>query len=414
MVRVVYALCFLLAGAVGFTAPVMAEELVEQKIVLGTNEFTVRIPVGFELEILTTELAGPRVIHNHEGTLLVGSKSGSVYQLEAPYKEPIQIARLQDYPHSAVVHDGYLYVAHTSGVLRTRWPLSNGAAVLPLSNEHFEKVVEVPGGGGHNSRTLKLGPDDRLYLSLGITGNCSDEYLDRTYPWNARRGGMFVLELNDEKQRESTQATHRLMPYASGLRNPVGFDWHPTTGVMYASNNGPDHLGYELPRESFAKITANSFHGMPWFQWQGDQLLRDPCIRSTPPRAAADVVAPVATFPARIAPMDVGFAHESVSGWSAFHGDAIVALHGSWATSDGGARGDPSTRREPMIVRVEFDDNGESTGHVSSLVEGFQLENGTRWARPMGIAFLDDGSLFFTSDGGVAGLYRLRPIDQSK
>ena len=61
--------------------------------------------------------------------------------------------------------------------------------------------------------------------------------------------------------------------------------------------------------------------------------------------------------------MDVGFVQVAEgSAWSEFGNDAIVALHGSWATSDGTGRGDPATRREPMIVRVEFDESGESTG----------------------------------------------------
>ena len=55
---------------------------------------------------------------------------------------------------------------------------------------------------------------------------------------------------------------------------------------MYASNNGPDHSGYELPRESFAKLTENSFHGMPWFQWHGDELTQDTCIEQSSPRPA--------------------------------------------------------------------------------------------------------------------------------
>lgn len=413
MPRVIQVLCFMLLSALLFATPVMANELVTRRVIVGTDVVDVRIPYGFELEVLTTELDRPRIIHNHNGTLLIGSKSGSVYQLDKPYTEPFEVASLRDYPHSVVVHENYLYVAHTSGVIRTSWPLSDRANEFPLSNKHFEKVVSVPGGGGHNSRTLKLGPDSKLYMSLGLTGNCSNEYLDESYPWNDQRGGMFVLEPIDENQR-SVEATHQLVPYASGLRNPVGFDWHPSTGVMYASNNGPDHLGYEIPRESFAKITANSFHGMPWFQRDGDKLLRDPCIQSEPPRPSSDVAEPVATFPARIAPMDVGFAREGLEGWSSFQGDAIVALHGSWATSDGGGRGDPSTRREPMIVRVEFNDEGVSTGDVHSLIEGFQLENGHRWARPMGIAFGNDGSLFFTSDGGTEGLYRLRPLSQSQ
>ena len=407
MLRVIQVLSVSLWSVSFYAAPLVANELTSQRLVIGSDVVGVRAPPGFELELLTTELRGPRIIHNHNGTLLIGSKSGAIYQLNEPYTDPVEVARLQNYPHSVVVHDDYLYVAQTSSVVRTSWPLDDRENEFPLVAKHFEKVVDLPGGGGHSSRTLKRGPDDRLYVSLGITGNCSNEYIGSEYPWNDRRGGLFVIQPTGDT---TTSAEHRLLPYASGLRNPVGFDWHPGTEVMYASNNGPDHLGYELPRESFAKITADSFHGMPWFQWNGDQLVQDSCVRSESPRSRDDVVAPVATFPARIAPMDVGFVHDTVKGWSSFHGDAIVALHGSWATSDGGSRGHPSTRREPMIVRVEFDADGVSTGNVTTVIEGFQLDNGTRWARPMGIAFGDDGSLFFTSDGGTEGLFRLRAI----
>lgn len=402
---------FLIFSSMVALSSAIAQELVKQNIEINSEKFSVRVPKGFELQMLTTDLSGPRVIHRYDNSLLIGSKSGSVYQLDAPYNFPIEIAVLNDYPHSVVVFEAYLYVAHTSGVIRTPWPIDNDNQSLPLDNSDFEKVSALPGGGGHNSRTLKLGPDNRLYVSLGITGNCSNEYLDNSYPWNAQRGGLFVLDAITQNKEATTsqQNTHRLTPYANGLRNPVGFDWHPQSKIMYASNNGPDHLGYELPRESFAKVTKNSFHGMPWFQWNGNQLMQDPCISKPPPRPGAEVVMPVATFPARIAPMDVGFIRRSNAAWESFRHDAIVALHGSWATSDGTGRGDPASRREPMLVRVEFDEQGEATGDVHPFIEGFQLEDGSRWARPMGVAFGEDGSLFFTSDGGIHGLFQLKP-----
>jgi len=396
---------------------VQAQTLSNQTLSIAGDDYAVRVPQGFEIEVLSTELSGPRVIHRVDDALLIGSKSGSVFQLTPPYNNPLEIATLNDYPHSVVVHKSYLYVAHTSGVIRTSWPIDESKTPLPLSNKQFEQVAFLPGGGGHNSRTLKLGPDNRLYVSLGITGNCSNEYLDGSYPWNDQRGGFFVLEeapskaTSNEDKIPSAPSTHIVKPYASGLRNPVGFDWHPVTNVMYASNNGPDHLGYELPRESFAKVTDGSFHGMPWFQWDGDQLKHDPCIEVESPRSGTDVSAPVATFPARIAPMDVGFVNTDHIAWQSYEHDAIVALHGSWATSDGGGRGDPASRREPMLVRVEFDDEGNATGEVHDFIDGFQLEDGSRWARPMGVAFDNEGSLFFTSDGGIHGLFRLKPAD---
>ncbi|MHB8763853.1 MAG: PQQ-dependent sugar dehydrogenase, partial [Deferrisomatales bacterium] len=96
----------------------------------------------------------------------------------------------------------------------------------------------LPGGGGHSSRTVGVGPDGRIYLGLGISGNCSDQFLGDEYPFGDRRGGVLVLE-----EAREAGAAPRWQPFASGLRNPVGFDWQPGTGVLHATNNGPDHWG---------------------------------------------------------------------------------------------------------------------------------------------------------------------------
>lgn len=87
--------------------------------------------------------------------------------------------------------------------------------------------------------------------------------------------------------------------------------------------------------------------------------------------------------------------------------DAIVALRGSWGTQPtGGYIGNPATRRPPKLVVVRFKD-GEAV-RVDDLVTGFQLADGDRWARPVGVAIGPDGALYFTSDSETNGLFRLR------
>jgi len=304
------------------------------------------------------------------------------------------VVRLDGYPHSVAFRDGEMLIARTDGLYRA--PYAPGQATI--DPREVSLLAPLPAGRGHNSRTVAVGPDGRVYLSLGISGNCSDQYLGGDYPFEDQRGGVMVLVEEGGKARWG--------PFAAGLRNPVGFDWRPGTAVLYASNNGPDHWGYDLPPEVFSRLDPGSFQGMPWFQFDGREVRRDSCVRSDPPRPLAEVSKPEATFPARNAPMGVAFVDDARLG-ADWQGDAVVALHGSWGTEpDGGASGDPASRRPPKLVLVRFD--GDHAVRVDDLVTGFQLENGARWGRPLGVAVGPDGALYFTSDAGINGLFRLR------
>ena len=392
----------LLAGLTS-TATLCAQTLEYGQYPLAVEGVTrqVRLPAGYSLEVLTTELDGPRLLSfAPNGDLFIGSKSGNVYHLAPPYTRPEVLVSLDDYPHSVALRGSEILIAQTDGLYRA--PYRPGQA--RIAPESITLLAALPGGGGHNSRSVRIGPDGRVYVSLGISGNCSDQYLGVDYPFRDRRGGILVL---NEDAGEP-----RLEPFASGLRNPVGFDWHPQTGVLYASNNGPDHLGFEQPREYFSRVDAGSFHGMPWYQYDGQRVRRDDCIRRQPPHPPSAVTIPVATFPARNAPMAVAFVPPGALD-ARFENDAVVALRGSWGTRPAGsARGDPATRRPPKLVRVRFED-GTAIG-VDDLISGFQLEDGERWARPVGVAIGPDGALYFTSDSGAQALFRLRrtPVSQ--
>lgn len=372
----------------------------QQAITVGGARQVARVPKGYRLELLSDALDGPRLLtFGANGDLFIGSKSGNVYRLTPPYTAPQVLVKLDDYPHSVAFRGNEILIARTHGLYRA--PYRPGQA--RLAPDAVTLVAALP-GGGHSSRTVAVGPDARVYLSLGISGNCSDQYLDAGYPFEDRRGGFLVLREDD--------GTARWQPYASGLRNPVGFAWHPQTRVLYASNNGPDHLGFEQPPEYFSHIEAGSFHGMPWFQYDGRRVERDDCIQRPPPRPAAAVVLPVATFPARNAPLGVAFVPRGAL-HPALEFDAIVALHGSWATrSGGGFFGSAASRRPPKIVAVRFS-NGQAQ-RVDDLVTGFQLPDGKRWARPAGVAIGPDGALYFTSDSDTHGLFRLRPVGEER
>ena len=353
------------------------------------------VPEDYQLEILNAQINSPRMMEfTSNGDLLIGSEI-NVYRLRPPYTSATSLVQMNDYPHSLALRGEDLFIATTATLYRT--PYSAGKArINPLE---LRAIAELPGGFGHRSRTVRIGPDLKVYVSLGIRGNCSDQFISEDYRFDDRRGGVMVL--NESSSPFSWET------FASGLRNPVGFDWHPTSKTMYASNNGPDHLGFDLPPEYFSKLTEGSFHGMPWFQYDGQDLRRDPCIDSSPPLPAESVPIPVATFPARSAPLGVTFVKSGEMDVR-FENSAIVALHGSWGTQpDGQMFGPRASRRPPAVVLVRFEK--EKAVGTETVISGFQDEEGRRWARPAGVTIGPDGSLYITSDGGeLHGLMRLR------
>ncbi len=357
-------LCFALASACAGTGALAYEE---QTLTLGGEHRTVHVPKDYRLELLT-RLETPRMLtFASNGDLFAGSQSGKVYRLPPPYTEPEVLVKLDGYPHSVAFRQNEILIARTNGLYRAPYRIGQEK----IAADSVVLLAALPSGGGHVSRTVEVGPDGRVYLSLGIQSDCSDQYLGEGYPFDEQRGGVLVLRESGGKASWE--------PFASGLRNPVGFDWQPNTGILYASNNGPDHLGYDQPPEYFSKLTASSFHGMPWFQFNGKQIQRDDCVSSVPPRAINEVTLPAATFPARNAPLGMTFVPDGAMD-KQLALDAIVALHGSWGTQpNGDSMGDPATRRPPKLVVVRFQ-NGQAI-RVDDLVTGFQLPDGKRWVQ---------------------------------
>jgi glucose/arabinose dehydrogenase len=386
-------LCFVSVPAQAGTQALVYEE---QVLTLDGVNRTVRVPQGYRLELLS-RMESPRMLtFASNGDLFAGSQSGKVYRLPPPYTRAEVLLELGDYPHSVAFRPGEILIARTDGVYRAPYRPGQGS----IAPDAVTLLAALPGGGGHNSRTLGVGPDGRVYVSLGIQSNCSDQYLGEGYAFAERRGGVLVLRESGGKANWE--------PFVTGLRNPVGFDWQPHTGVMYASNNGPDHLGFDQPPEYFSRLIAGSFHGMPWFQFDGQKVQRDDCVKSKPPRPISEVTKPVATFPARNAPLGVAFAPSGAMDGQ-LELDAAVALHGSWATQGrGGFFGRAATRRAPKVVMVRF--QGGQAVRVDDLISGFQLVDGERWARPAGVAFGPDGALYFSSDSDTSGVFRLKRV----
>ena len=369
-----------------------------QTLTVAGKSIALQVPQGLTVEFIAT-LDRPRFLTlGPRNELLIGSRNGTIYRSTPPYNNASPLVTLNGYIHSVAYRDGLLYAAETAGI----WSAPYNGSDSTLSGNDFHLITRLPSAtGGHSSRTIIVGPDDNLYIGLGISGNCSDEYLSTTYDFEHRRGGVFLL---DESAGSPT-----LVPYASGLRNPIGLAFHPVTEQLYATNAGPDNLGFDQPPEVFTSLSFNSFHGMPWFQYYNGAFRDGQCATSTPPRPAAEATPPAAVFAARSTPQAITFVTRSALG-TAQNGDAVVAVHGSWAVPDGG---DASQRRPPLLAIVHFTNNQPIS--VTNLITGFQRSDGSRFARPSGALYAPDNNLYFTSDGGdITGLFRIRRTIQNE
>lgn len=382
-----FSVCLImLAASLAQTGQASTFALHPQSLTVAGKRVSVNVPPGYRLELVTTDLSQPRFLtFADNGDLFAGSQSGYVYRLMPPYTRVQKLTPSFRYPHSLTVREGKLFIASTEALYRAEG--INGKQLV-----NVQRVLDLPAGNGHSSRTVKQGHDGKLYISLGISGNCSDQFMGAGYPFEQRRGGLFVVE---EKGKSM-----QLRPYSTGLRNPVGFAWNDQ-GELFATNNGPDHWGYDQPEEQLAALSEGSFHGMPWYQVIDGKVVRDSCRTNKPPMDIDAVTLPVAMFPSRNAPMAIEFIPTNHAD-ARLAGNAVVALHGSWAVKAGEGR---ASKRPPNLSLVIFDE--EKKPAVVEWVTGFQEVDGQRWSRPVGVAVSPKGEVYFSSDGPVSAIYRL-------
>jgi len=336
---------------------------------------TLKVPRGFKVDVFASKLGNARMLAvAPDGTVYVTRRDeGDVMMLKdaGGHAGPAERVASRSGVHGIALHDGKVYLATPKEIFR--------ATVLP--DGHFGPLEmllhDLPDAGQHNTRTVQIGPDDMMYISVGSTCN---ECLD-TNPENAT-----IL-------RASLDGKSRAI-FAAGLRDTVGWGWHPQTGELWGMDQGMDWLGDDLPPEELNHIEKGKRYGWPFF-W-GDNK-PNPHVRELgglkPPEWLAGSTPMVMGYTAHAAAMQMAF-YTGSQFPPAYHGDAFVAMRGSW------------NRRPPRgyeLVRIHFT-NGQP-GAIEPFLTGFLTPRGES-ARPCGVAVAHDGALLFTDDrNGV--IYRV-------
>jgi Raf kinase inhibitor-like YbhB/YbcL family protein len=238
-------------------------------------------------------------------------------------------------------------------------------------------IHDLPDAGQHNTRTVQIGPDDMMYISIGSTCNeCTEPN-----PENA-----IILRASLDGKSRSI--------FASGLRDTVGWGWQPQTGELWGMDNGIDALGDNLQPEEFNHIEKGKRYGWPYLFGENELNPHlDPPGGLQKSELAKTNVPMALGYTAHAAPMQMAF-YNAAQFPSEYQGDAFVSMRGSW------------NRKPPSgyeIVRIHFR-NGLPVS-IEPFVTGFVTSQG-EYGRPAGNAIARDGSLLFTDDrNGV--IYRV-------
>ena len=335
------------------------------------------LPEGFEINIFANNLDTPRQIaETDNGHILVGSKSGSeVIALIKTNKngkyEKVIVANDLKNPAGVSVFMGDLYFAEMDSV----WVIEN--IDLWLESDHKklpEKKIymnDLPKETWHGLKYIDFGPDGNLYIPVGAPCN-SDQCLIK-------------------KQEDSRFAAihkydgNKLVSVAEGVRNSVGFDWHPVTRKLYFSDNGRDWLGDNTPSCELNVIDEEgSFFGFPY---KHAKNIIDPKHGNLISNLGMDFVDPIAELGPHVAPLGIAFYDGKIFP-EKYQNSVFVALHGSWNKYNG--------KSGYKVVLVQLDEEGNYLNQEDFIL-GW-LSNEDAWGRPAAPFVMSDGSLLISDD----------------
>ncbi len=350
----------------------------------GVSDIT--LPAGFVIDVYAEDLGsslvsypgpspGPRMMMIKDGLLFVSIPNKGLIAMLPDHdgdnvadEVKVFISGL-DYPHGIDYHEGWFYIAEESRVIRVR-DYDND---LVADNGSLEVIIPDLPTGGHYTRTVKV-HDGELYLSIGSSCNVC-------YESNELRASISKSNLDGSN----------LTVFAEGLRNSVGLEFHPLTGELYATDNGRDWLGDDLPPDEINIIKEGGDYGWPECygkniydtDFNEEDYTGDPCNYT-------GKVPSLVNLQAHSAPLGLSFYYGD-SFPEEYRGDLFVCYHGSW------------NRKEPTgykVVNIDMD-----TLHVNDFATGW-LKTATISGRPVDVIVADDGSLF-VSDDNAGKIYRI-------
>lgn len=364
--------------------PVAANSMIDRPERLPFNSATpseLRAPAGFSVNAFASGLGAPRMMAlGPDGTVYVTrGDSGDVVALrdtddDGRADTRIIVASNLKGVHGITIHDGRFYFATVTSV----YVADAGFDGRPGPTRVI--LDGLPNGGQHARRTVAFGPDGMLYISVGSTCNDCPE----VNPENAT-----ILRASSNGQTRGV--------FAKGLRNTLGWGWHPQTRELWGFDHGSDFRGNDVPPEELNRIVENGNYGWPFCY--GNRIVDrwshyDP-PGMTPAAYCSGTEGSTLNYQAHSAP--IGFVFYSGSQFpAAYQGDAFVSMHGSW-------------NRSPVapakVIRVRFQ-NGRPYG-TEDFLSGFTTNGGrTLIGRPAGLLVAADGSLLISDDANGA-IYRV-------
>lgn len=297
-------------------------------------------------------------------TLLRGADSEGVAEFQTTFLDGLYR------PFGMALLDDRFYVGATDGVFV--FPYRSGQTKLDGLGQ---KILDLPAGGYNNhwTRNIVVGPGGKkLYVTVGSASNVGE------YGMAEEERRACILKIDPDGSNERT--------YASGLRNPVGLDWEPSTGAMWTAVNERDELGDELVPDYMTSVRDDGFYGWPHAYFG---QIEDPRLAGRRPDLVETSIMPDLTLGSHTASLGLLF-YRGGSFPDRFQGGAFVGQHGSWNRAELSGY---------KVVFVPFKD-GRPGGVMEDFLTGFICADDPSkvYGRPCGLAVLSDGSLLVADD----------------